>query len=329
MEPRNPGVTAVLVVGALLAACARPPRAPVERFVTANGVRLQVLDWGGPAHATGLVFIHGLGDSPHAFDDVAPAFNDRWRVIAYGRRAHARSEVKGPYDNATLTEDLRQLLDSLGIRRAVLVGWSLGGTEETGLAIRHPDRVAGLVMLETYDYGDSVLQRLIKRFPLAESPDSADLASPAAFRRWWKLVSTPNEPLTSAEDAEIADLTTRNADGSVRVVTTDSIGAAMYAGATAWHPDFAAVRAPILGIWGHWSGRGLLPDSAPDSLRRKVAAYLRDDGHPFQDSTLAHLRAAQPGARLVMLDSATHAIFPFQNHDTIIAEMRRFLAGVR
>src|SRR4051794_22974107 len=89
---------------------ARPP-GPAARFATVNGARLQYLDWGG--QGTGLVFIHGLGDSPHAWDDIAPAFTDHFRVVAYARRAHGRSEVKGPYDHATLAEDLRVLLDTL------------------------------------------------------------------------------------------------------------------------------------------------------------------------------------------------------------------------
>src|SRR5262245_25316458 len=77
-------------------------------FITANGVRLQYLDWGGSGPA--LILIHGYGDNPHIFDDIAPAFTDRFRVIAYARRGHGQSEAKGPYDMATLTEDLRGVM---------------------------------------------------------------------------------------------------------------------------------------------------------------------------------------------------------------------------
>ena len=90
----------------------------------ANGVRLQYLDWGGAGPA--LIFIHGGMDNPHAFDDLAPAFTDRFRVIAYARRAHAQSGGEGPFDAVTLTEDLRRLMDSLRIEKANLAGWSTG-----------------------------------------------------------------------------------------------------------------------------------------------------------------------------------------------------------
>ncbi|HZI73621.1 MAG TPA: alpha/beta hydrolase, partial [Gemmatimonadales bacterium] len=106
--------------------------------MTVNGARLNYLDWGGAG--TGMVFIHGLGDSPHAFDGIAPAFRNHFRVIAYARRAHGRSQVVGPYTHSVLAEDLRQLLDSLHIRKAVLVGWSLGGNELAEFTAAHPDR---------------------------------------------------------------------------------------------------------------------------------------------------------------------------------------------
>ncbi len=306
------------------AAANRPPK---SKFVRVNGVRLNYLDWGGSG--TGIVFIHGLGDSPHAFDDIAPAFRAGYRVVSYARRAHGRSEVKGPYDPATLTEDLEQLLDSLGIRRAVLVGWSLGSDELSGMAEHHPDRVAGLVYLECYNYGDPGFGPLLQHYPLNVSPSRADLASQAAFRRYWKRVSTPNATLTPAMDAEIADLTLRRPNGTVAVITNDSLSTLFFTAAQTYRQPYAQFHMPVLGIWAHWNRRGLIADAAPDSLRRKVDAYLRDYGWPFQDSTIARMRAAMPQARLIVLDSGAHAIFPFQNHDTIISEMRGFLARVR
>jgi hypothetical protein len=63
-------------------------------FIIANGVRLHYLDGGGPGPV--MILIHGCGDNPHIFDDFAPAFADRFRVIAYARRGHGQSEAKEP-----------------------------------------------------------------------------------------------------------------------------------------------------------------------------------------------------------------------------------------
>src|ERR1700745_762282 len=82
-------------------------------FVTANGIHLHYLDWGGSGPV--LILIHGGLDNAHIFDDLAPAFTDHFRVIACDLRGHGRSEAKGPFDATTRTEDLRGLMDRLGI----------------------------------------------------------------------------------------------------------------------------------------------------------------------------------------------------------------------
>ncbi len=110
------------------------------------------------------------------FDDLAPAFTDRFHVIAYARRGHGRSEAKPPYDTATLTEDLRGLMDALGISKASLVGWSLGGNEITAMAALHPDRVAGLVYLDAaYDWADPDYKAAFQALPrtLFDTPAAA------------------------------------------------------------------------------------------------------------------------------------------------------------
>jgi pimeloyl-ACP methyl ester carboxylesterase len=55
------------------------------------------------------------------------------------------SEAKVPYDTATLTEDLRGLMDRLGIAKAHLAGWSMGGNEITAMAGTRPERVNRIV----------------------------------------------------------------------------------------------------------------------------------------------------------------------------------------
>ena len=57
------------------------------------------------------IFIHGGLDSAHIFDDLAPAFSDHFRVIAYDLRGHSYSDAKRPFDTTTCTEDLRGLMD--------------------------------------------------------------------------------------------------------------------------------------------------------------------------------------------------------------------------
>jgi pimeloyl-ACP methyl ester carboxylesterase len=313
-------LVALLATAVLLVGCNGPKKA----FVTVNGARLQYLDWGG--HGLGMVFIHGLGDSPHAFDEIAPKFRDRFHVVSYARRAHGQSQVVGPYTHAVLAEDLRQLLDSLHFRKTVLIGWSLGGYELTEFTATHPDRVAALVYLECYDLSLPESRNLLKHYPLPYTGTPADFKSQAAFRAWWKQAASPNDPLTPSMEAEIADLTVKNPDGSVRVITTDSITMALYQDAMSYSPPYDRLRVPVLAIWGRRNRNALIAANAPDSLKSRVDAYLREYDHPFQDSVIARFRKAVPQASIIVLDSASHSIFPSQQRDSIVGAMRTFLS---
>lgn len=68
--------------------------APKVEFVTVQpGVRLEVLDWGGPAArgpGTALVFLAGLGATAHVFDEFAPQFTGQYHVYGITRRDLAR-----------------------------------------------------------------------------------------------------------------------------------------------------------------------------------------------------------------------------------------------
>jgi pimeloyl-ACP methyl ester carboxylesterase len=184
-----------------------------------NGVRLNYLDWGGTGPA--LVLVHGLTDSPHIFDDLAPGLRDRFHVVAYARRGHGHSDAPpGPYNQETLVDDLRQLLDRLAIARANLLGWSMGGNEITEFAGRYPDRVAGLVYLEAgYDWSDSKFQG---EFP-SLGPDASALRSLDAYRTWYRQTWFGNTPWTPGLEAYLRDITRVDPDGSVHPVPSGPV----------------------------------------------------------------------------------------------------------
>src|SRR5688572_21056029 len=109
-----------------------------SEFITVNNVKLHYLDWGGKGDT--LLFLHGLGDTPHIYDDLAPKFTNQFRVLGLTRRGHGESEVPdGGYDTATRVDDIRQFLDALNIRQAILAGHSAAGGELTMFGGVHPD----------------------------------------------------------------------------------------------------------------------------------------------------------------------------------------------
>ena len=63
-------------------------------FITANGVRFHYLDWGGKGDA--ILLLHGLGNTAHIFDDLAPKFTNQFHVLGLTRRGHGQSEIQSP-----------------------------------------------------------------------------------------------------------------------------------------------------------------------------------------------------------------------------------------
>ena len=300
--------------------------APVEGFLDVHGVRLHYLDWGGTGD--GLLFLHGLGDSPHAYDEIAPEFGDQFRVIAYARRAHGRSSgSEGPFDIPTLVEDLRGVLDSLGIQRTALVGWSLGGLEATEFAARYPERVTGVIILDAYNWTDPSVATWLQHFPLSAFPTPEELGSMDRFLAWWKTFSAPTVPWTEGMQATAQDLVAVQPDGSVQLHITEAVEVGFFSQLLAFHPPFDAVRSPLLGIFADEHPDVFLPPEAPDSLVAEVETWWGDFYQPWREGALRQFRQGAPAARVVMLDHTRHTALPWQRRDTILAEMRRFLAG--
>ncbi|MBZ6077894.1 3-oxoadipate enol-lactonase [Microvirga puerhi] len=115
-------------------------------FIRANGIVLhyQVL---GRSDGPALVFSNSLGSDFRIWQEVAPAFLDRFRVVVYDKRGHGLSDAPpAPYSVDDHVDDLLALLDTLGIRKAAVVGLSVGGMIGQRIAVREPSRVSALVL---------------------------------------------------------------------------------------------------------------------------------------------------------------------------------------
>jgi 3-oxoadipate enol-lactonase len=100
----------------------------------------------GQPRAT-VVMSHALGCDASMWDALANALAGEYRVIAYDHRGHGRSAVPtGPYTMEQLADDAERLLVELDAGAVVWIGLSMGGMVGQELALRHPARVAGLVV---------------------------------------------------------------------------------------------------------------------------------------------------------------------------------------
>ncbi|MCQ0988967.1 3-oxoadipate enol-lactonase [Jiella marina] len=104
----------------------------------------------GPADAPVIVLVNSLGSDFRIWEAVSVRLAERYRVIRYDKRGHGLSEVPpAPYGMEDHSADLAGVLDHYGVSKALLVGLSIGGPIALGVVAEAPDRVAGLVMMDT------------------------------------------------------------------------------------------------------------------------------------------------------------------------------------
>lgn len=300
-----------------------PPTFPNDRMIQTNDVKLKVVDWGGTGPA--LMFLHGLGDNTHVFDDMAHRFSDRYHVYALDRRGHGGSELKPPFDTETLVTDLATVLDSLGIDTVSLVGHSMAGYEMIRFAARFPQRTSALVFLDAgYDYSDPTFMAAMAAYPVSYSPDSTTTRSAAAYLAWYHEVNWRGIKWTPAMMASARETFQVLSTGRVQPQFTDSLTGAFLDAIHTYRPQYDSVKAPVLAIFAHWPMSAMVKSDAPDSLKRKVADWMRDFARPIQEHALSRFRGGMPTARIIVLDSTNHYVM-FARPDTVLAEMQAFL----
>ena len=120
---------------------------PASHAVAIGDLTMHYLDWGGGGAP--MLALHGLASSGHWYRRVAPYLTGEFRIVAPDQRGHgATTQAPSGYDWQTLAEDAIGLLDHLGIQRASVLGHSWGGHVASNLAMRFPDRVSKLVMID-------------------------------------------------------------------------------------------------------------------------------------------------------------------------------------
>jgi pimeloyl-ACP methyl ester carboxylesterase len=304
----------------------------VRHVPVAPGVQLEVLDWGAPAGGSGpaLVFLAGLGNTGHVYDDFALRFRDRFHVYAITRRGFGTSsDAADGYDAATRARDIVTVLDSLQIDGAALAGHSVAGDELSKLAATYPARVRALVYLDAYDYGRARLMALMGSPPPAAvlpRMTAADSASPAAVRAFFRPSMGGLVP-----EAEVRAQAVFGSDGRL---TGNGPGAnAVPRIMLGTEPsDFRHIAAPALGLFAVPAGPAAL--FGADRYARLDSTARAQADRAFAGSTAwakagrDRFRAELAHGTVVELPGATHYVF-LSHPDRIEREMRAFLATTR
>jgi pimeloyl-ACP methyl ester carboxylesterase len=126
---------------------------PPVQYVQTNGIRMAVYEAGPPAQTPPIVLCHGFPELAfswrHQIRDLAAR---GVHVLAPDQRGYGLTDRPGPvesYDIENLCADLVGLLDAKGVAKAVFCGHDWGGIVVWQMALRHPDRVAGVIGVNT------------------------------------------------------------------------------------------------------------------------------------------------------------------------------------
>ena len=122
-----------------------------------------------------LVVLHGLFGSGSNWRGVARALGDSHTVHCVDLRNHGASPWADSMGYAAMADDVLQLIDRLGLKRPAVMGHSMGGKTAMALALRHPQRIGPLIVVDVapISYADTLT-------PFAEAMRSVDVAAAAS-----------------------------------------------------------------------------------------------------------------------------------------------------
>jgi pimeloyl-ACP methyl ester carboxylesterase len=271
-----------------LAACGRAPApaAPVGARVQVNGMQMY---YEASGEGEPLIVLHGAYMNIPAMGAIIPRLAETHRVYALELQGHGRTtDIDRPITYPDLADDVAAFMDSVGLERADVFGYSMGAAAGLQLVIRHPPRVRKLVAASVaYDaagwqpafaaFIPQMTVEMLVGMPFAAeyrqlAPDPDGFPALAA-----KLIALEKEPM-------------------------------------AWEADVRAITTPVLIITG---------DADVVTLEHAVAMFrllggggMGDMGTPLPASRLAVLPATSHTAVITQVDLLHALIEPFLKGET-------------
>ena len=282
---------------------------------TGNGIQIETLDWGGSGPP--IVFLSGLGNTAHIFDDFAVNFSPEYRVVALSRRGFgASSKPETGYTTADRSGDVIGVLDALQIESATIVGHSIAGDELSFLGVNFPDRVNGLIYLDAFDYGDGALMEAFSTMPpdamAFDTPTARDSLSTQHFRAYMHRTQEIQFPLS-----EICAQWNVDADAHLINMTASSMAMPGIMGGL-HESEFEKISTPVLGIFA--PPASMLRDEQRATLspevRRQFNATERKF-HFWRADQLNRFETRLPDPQVHVLESAHHYVFISNSRETV------------
>jgi pimeloyl-ACP methyl ester carboxylesterase len=263
-------------------------------------------------HGSGdpLLLVMGLAADSQAWMFQLPDFSRSYRTIVFDNRGVGRSSKPvGSYTIHEMADETAGLLDYLSIPRAHVVGVSMGGMIAQELALRHPERVRGLVLACTYPEPDADVesrrQLSVSQFGGtvdAEGNIHVDVSAVNPLLFVQQLLPTVfNQSFIERELPKLLQ---------------------MFSGALQWGFSMEAILGQVSAVMGHKCTDRLHKIASPTLVITGDADLLVP---PANSEILAR---EIPGAKLVKIPGGSHG-FNFETPDLFNREVLSFLETVR
>jgi pimeloyl-ACP methyl ester carboxylesterase len=269
-----------------------------QGFLTVNGARLWYEDTGSGKPVT---LVHAAVCDHRQWDEQVPALAEYYRVIRFDMRGYGESEIKP--GKASLSDDIRGVLDALGVERTALMGCSMGGAASIDFTVTHPERVGALITvgsglsgapdhenppeqvavmeeaIAAQNAGDITrLTELEARYWCQGFARTADQVKPSVMKRFIEMETNNNRRYFAGEgkDTEFPPLDPPAFGrlGSLTVPTLVIVGSGDEAGVQAMADDIAngipGARKVVMAGLGH------VPNmDEPEEFNRIILEFLR------------------------------------------------------
>jgi len=301
----------------------------VEMVPVKDGAKVEVLDWGGRGRP--LVLLAGYLTA-HAYDELAPKLTGFAHVYGITRRGlGASSRTDGGYTAKESAADVVAALDRLRLAGPILAGHSFGGQDLSTVAAEYPERIGGLVYLnsaedpklEPSDFDSAPPDP--RRLPAAmRNPPPPDKSSLAAYRDWQAKTQGVAFP-----ESELRWLYAVNSDGSLgEYRVSKHIRDALFAGLR--RPEYQRIRVPVLAFFVIPPNAKALTERYPMASSDERAAI--EQKCSFDRAVVMRhiqdLKRSLPSARIVELPPGGNFYVFLSNKTELIKEIRSFAAGL-
>jgi pimeloyl-ACP methyl ester carboxylesterase len=303
-----------------------PSKHRIQFVSVDDGVRLEVLDWGGSGKP--VVLLAGLGYTAHVFDGFAEKLAASYHVYGITRRGYgASSRPTSGYNAERLAEDDLDVFDALKLSAPIVVGHSIAGNELSELGIHHYDRIGGLIYLDALNDGaddytdyDAVIPKLPETMREAPEASPDDMKSFTAYQNWRRRRDGVLYP-----EAELRQDYAQNPDGSVgHFITPGFVSEAMTTGD--YKHDYSQIRVPVLAFVGFpkLPQEQIRENNINDPEQRIIVEAVFGAYVGMAKKRIDRIKRAVGGARVVELWGSNHFVF-LSNEEEVLREMRVFL----